>query len=55
MSPDPRRSCFEKKRYPTEQLAKKVQREAAAKRGYPLRRYSCDFCFGWHLTKLVEA
>lgn len=44
-----RRSCADKKRYPTPEKA-----GAAAKRNYTgdeLRIYVCDRCGGYHLTK----
>lgn len=43
-------SCYSKKRYDTEDLAKQVAHKCRRERGAVLRIYHCQDCYGYHLT-----
>jgi hypothetical protein len=49
--PDGQASCYSKKRYSTEDLAKKVADKTWHSRYVRLRVYPCYYCGGYHLTK----
>ena len=53
--PDPERSCYRKKRYLNEVLARQVARHAGIKRNVDLRVYGCELCGGYHITKSLHA
>lgn len=40
-----------KKRYPNESAAISAALRSSRRSGLALRTYSCERCFGWHLTK----
>lgn len=46
------RSCFEKKRYATEDTAQNVATQCWYERQVDLRIYSCSDCGGYHLTSV---
>ncbi len=52
MPPEPERSCYEKARYATEEIAQGVAAACYERRGHWLRVYACEECGGFHLTHL---
>jgi hypothetical protein len=44
------RSCFGKRRYATEEMAKKYAKKSMKLRPVNLRNYHCKTCLGFHLT-----
>lgn len=49
------RSCLDKKRYGTEDVAKAVAIKCWYERKTDLRAYACEVCGGWHLTSINAA
>lgn len=49
------RSCNEKKRYTTDEVARAVAVKCWQERGTDLRVYSCRDCGGFHLTSVDAA
>jgi hypothetical protein len=46
---DPRWSCFRKKAYPTEAIAKKVANKIKHEHDAEVRAYQCDHCGLFHI------
>lgn len=48
--PDPAKSCYSKRRYPTEKKAKRY----AARQTYFAKPYACFVCGGYHLASRTD-
>ena len=48
------RACGKKRRYETEEEALLSAARRVLKGAPTLRAYHCDYCGGWHLTKMTE-
>lgn len=51
---DSQRGCYQKKRYPTEEIARKIANQREWEGAPPLRVYGCLECGGYHLTRKIE-
>lgn len=51
LTDDPRWSCYRKRAFPTEALARRAATRAAVERNVSLNTYGCKHCGFWHIGR----